>query len=162
MNEHERLIADFYTSFQKLDGEGMAKCYHEDVFFYDPVFQDLQGDRAKSMWKMLCGNAKELTVEFGEITSPDEYGSCKWKAVYRFSRTGRMVTNKVTARFKFQDGKIIEHMDDFDIWRWSAQAMGIKGLLLGWTSAMKNKIRASARKGLDLYIKRNPPERGAA
>ncbi|HRE53024.1 MAG TPA: nuclear transport factor 2 family protein [Flavitalea sp.] len=159
MNAHEQLIADFYTAFQKRDGEAMADCYHDEVFFYDPVFQDLQGARAKSMWKMLCRNVRELSIEFGEISAPDEYGSCAWTAVYRFPGTGRRVTNKVKARFKFQDGKIIEHMDDFDIWNWSAQAMGIKGLLLGWTSAMKNKIRGNARKGLDLYIKRNPPDK---
>lgn len=155
MNKHEELIEKFYTFFQKLDGRGMAACYHEDVFFYDPVFQDLQGDRAKFMWKMLCSTAKDLTVEFSDIKAEDDYGSCTWKATYLFSKTGRKVVNKVTARFKFQDDLIIEHMDDFDMWNWSRQALGLKGFFLGWTSAVKNKIRENAKKGLEMYIKRN-------
>jgi hypothetical protein len=30
-----------------------------------------------------------------------------------------------------KEGLIIEHRDHFELWRWSRQALGLKGLLLG-------------------------------
>jgi hypothetical protein len=31
----------------------------------------------------------------------------------------------------------MKHTDDFDIWKWSKQALGIPGHLLGWTTVVK-------------------------
>lgn len=43
------LIVKFYTSFQKLDAEGMCSCYTDDVEFSDSVFVDLKGIKAHAM-----------------------------------------------------------------------------------------------------------------
>jgi hypothetical protein len=51
----------------------------------------------------------------------------------------------------FRDGKICEHHDSFDLWRWSRQALGFKGLLLGWTPVVSNAVRAQALKGLKAF-----------
>jgi hypothetical protein len=72
-------------------------------------------------------------------------------ARYLFSQTGRTVVNRIEARFVFRDGLIAEHHDTFDLWRWSRQALGFKGVLLGWTPFVQRAIRAQARKGLDAY-----------
>ncbi|MNQ84514.1 hypothetical protein D3C85_996450 [compost metagenome] len=72
-------------------------------------------------------------------------------ATYLFSQTGRMVENRIQARFLFADGKIIEHHDSFDLWRWARQALGAKGLLLGWLPAVQNAIRQQAARGLAAY-----------
>ncbi|MBL8954530.1 MAG: hypothetical protein JNK82_27370, partial [Myxococcaceae bacterium] len=48
-----------------------------------------------------------------------------------------------------------EHTDSFDFGAWSRQALGPSGLLLGWSPLVKNKVRAQAAKGLDLYMLRN-------
>ncbi|KGS11492.1 ketosteroid isomerase, partial [Pseudomonas coronafaciens] len=53
--------------------------------------------------------------------------------------------------FVFRDGKICEHRDHFDMWRWSRQALGVKGLLLGWTPLVRNAVRAQALKGLKAF-----------
>lgn len=37
------------------------------------------------------------------------------------------------------------------MWRWARQALGTKGLLLGWTPLLKNAVRAQARKGLKAF-----------
>ena len=39
-------------------------------------------------------------------------------ATYTFSATGRTVVNRIRARFDFRDGKIVRHVDSFDLWRW--------------------------------------------
>jgi hypothetical protein len=63
------------------------------------------------------------------------------------ARPGRTVVNDIQARFVFRDGKICEHHDHFDLWRWSRQALGTQGPLLGWTPLVQNAIRAQAKKG---------------
>jgi len=152
MNDHRQLIEKFYTSFQHRDGNAMAACYHADILFYDPVFLNLHGAEAGTMWKMLCSSARELEISFSNISADEEYGSCNWEADYLFSATGRKVHNVVSARFRFRDGLIIEHMDDFDFWKWSRQALGMSGTLLGWSPVVKNKVRKSARKNLNAFI----------
>ena len=145
MEQNKQVIEKFYTSFQNLDWENMIGCYHPAVFFYDPVFENLEGNQVKKMWQMLCTQAKDFSLEFHGITTDKEYGSCEWVANYTFSKTGRKVKNTVRSHFKFFEGKIIEHMDDFDIWKWSRQALGISGWLLGWSSLVKKKIRKNAK-----------------
>ena len=62
--------------------------------------------------------------------------------------------NIIEAQFTFQDGLIHTHRDTFDFWRWSRQALGPAGVLLGWTPMLHNKVRREARRGLDAYLKR--------
>ena len=59
--------------------------------------------------------------------------------------------NDIQARFVFRDGKICEHHDTFDLWRWSRQALGTTGLLLGWTPLVQGKVRQQALKGLRAF-----------
>lgn len=129
MNEEEQIIKIFYACFQKLDWRGMLACYREDVVFYDPVFENLDGKEVRAMWEMLLKNAKDLDLGCSNIrSSGDGYGSCDWIATYTFSQTGRKVINKGKAHFKFQDGKIAEHQDVFDWWMWSRRRMARRNL----------------------------------
>ena len=149
---NEQLITIFYTCFQKLDWKGMLDCYSEDVFFYDPVFENLDGRQVRAMWEMLLSRAKDLELSFSGVQSEDEYGSCNWIATYTFTATGRKVVNKGKARFSFREGKIAEHQDEFSLWKWSSQALGLPGMLFGATSLFQKKIRGNARKSLEKFI----------
>ena len=46
MHPHEALIRDFYAAFARRDAEGMARCYHPEVFFSDTVFPSLRAKAA--------------------------------------------------------------------------------------------------------------------
>ena len=148
---HDALIHRFYEAFQRLDAEAMAACYTDDVVFSDPAFGELRGRDAGDMWRMLTTRAKDFSLTFDHVRSDETTGSAHWVATYLFSATGNTVVNDIGARFVFRDGKICEHHDHFDLWRWSRQALGIKGLLLGWSPALKNAVRAQARKGLKAF-----------
>lgn len=50
------------------------------------------------------------------------------------------------AEFEFKDGKIINHIDKFDLYRWSKQALGFNGFLFGWTILFKKKLNAQTNK----------------
>lgn len=153
MHPNETLIRKFYEAFARLDGDAMASCYAPDVRFSDPVFPDLQGPRAGGMWKMLTARAKDLKLETSGFRADDRTGEAHWEAWYTFSATGRAVHNIIDARFEFRDGLIVRHVDTFDFWRWSRQALGLPGVLLGWSPMLRNKVRAQAAKGLDLFLK---------
>jgi hypothetical protein len=152
MDANAVLINQFYGCFQKLDWRGMAACYSEDIFFCDPVFEDLQGEQVMGMWEMLLTSSKDLQLDFGDTVIDEDYGTCRWTARYTFSRTGRKVVNEAKAHFKFLDGRIVEHQDIFSLWKWSRQALGLPGLLLGWSPFIHNKVRAMARKSLDRFL----------
>ncbi len=156
MNDTERVIEDFYRSFQKKDYKGIQACYHPGIIFSDPVFKNLKGNEAKAMWHMLVTAGKDLTINFKNIHSDGNTGSCDWDAHYSFSRTGRKVHNVIHAKFEFLDGKIIKHTDFFDFWRWSGMALGLPGKLLGWTPFMHEKVRATAQKSLQKFMQDHP------
>ena len=143
--DHQALITRFYQAFQRLDAQAMADCYTTDVVFSDPVFGELRGQNAADMWRMLTSRAKDFSLTF------DQVQAAHWVATYVFGQTGATVVNDIQARFVFRDGKICEHHDHFDLWRWSRQALGLKGLLLGWTPLVQNAIRAQAKKGLKAF-----------
>ena len=152
MNVNQQLITRFYTAFQQLDYKTMQDCYQDDAVFFDPVFQDLNAYEVRNMWEMLCRRSKDLSVQFSEVEADDEYGTCRWVARYSFSKSGKKVVNRTKAHFRFHEGKIIEHSDDFDLWKWSRQALGISGWLFGWTAFFQKRIRASAQNKLLAYL----------
>jgi hypothetical protein len=152
MHPNERLINGFYTCFQQLDANGMVECYAPDIVFSDPVFPRLEGKEAGAMWQMLGSRAKNFSLTFRDVKAGDAHGSAHWEATYLFSKTGRMVTNIIDAEFEFRNGLMVRHFDRFDFWRWSRQALGMTGVLLGWTPMVRNGVRKAARAGLDQFI----------
>ena len=147
------LLERFYTAFQKRDAEGMVACYAPDVTFSDPVFPALQGEAARGMWRMLCARGKDLRLEFSRVQADDRTGSAHWEAWYTFGATGRKVHNILDAAFTFSNGLIVSHVDHFDLRRWSRQALGPVGVLLGWTPLVQNKIRRTAARSLESFLR---------
>lgn len=143
-------IETLYRAMQRRDGAAMAACYTPDAHFRDPVFE-LRRGAVGDMWQMLCERGKDLRVEFANVQAGGGKGSADWQAWYSFSKTGRSVHNVIQAQFVFRDGRISEHVDSFSFWRWSRQALGPAGLLLGWTPLLRNKVRAEAARGLGLW-----------
>ena len=155
MNSNQLLIQNFYTAFQQLDYKTMQDCYAEDAVFSDPAFGTLNSKEVKAMWEMLCKQAKDFSLNYSNIHAlDDEYHTCKWVANYTFSKTGRKVMNTITAHIRIQNGKITEHTDTFDLWKWSRQALGLPGLLFGWTPMIQNKIHLTARKNLERFMEK--------
>ena len=132
----------------------MATCYHPDVEFSDEVFPSLRGNQASEMWRMLLSRGKDLAVEYSAIDADDDAGRAHWDARYTFSGTGRRVHNRVDATFAFRDGKIVRHVDRFDFWAWSRQALGPLGLLLGFTPLLRKRVRGRAAAQLDAWLSR--------
>lgn len=155
MTTNENIIIKFYTAFANADATQMCECYHPNVQFRDPVFGLLKGNDVCQMWKMLIERSNgNIKIDFSEIKTTENLGSALWIATYHYSKTNRNVVNTITAKFNFKDGLIINHVDHFDIWKWAKQALGIKGMLMGWTGFMQKKIQQKARLSLKKYCEK--------
>lgn len=150
VSKNKLLIETFYKAFQQKDNQTMAQCYHPQAYFRDEAFE-LTGKDIAGMWHMLCTRGKDMTMEYS-VTEKNGVISAHWEPQYHFSQTGRHVHNIVDAEFEFREGKIINHIDHFNFWRWSHQALGLPGLLLGWTPFMKNKVSTMAMKNLQIFM----------
>ena len=150
------LIERFYRALGRRDAEAMAACYARDATFSDPVFQDLDAAGVAAMWRMLCARGKDLAVAASHIEADDAAGRAHWVATYTYSATGRHVENRIDAQFAFREGRIVRHVDRFDLWRWLRQAIGAKGTLLGWAPPVQNAVRAQAAKALADWRTKNP------
>jgi ketosteroid isomerase-like protein len=156
MHPHAELIQRFYAAFAQRDWKAMASCYHPEVHFTDEVF-DLHGADAGRMWQMLCTNGRDLVVEVSGIEADQIRGRAHWDASYTFSATGRKVLNRVDASFEFREGLIVRHVDRFDFWAWSRQALGAPGWLLGWSGSLRTKVQQRAAGSLAAFVAKNPP-----
>lgn len=145
------LIRRLYAALSARDGAAMGACYADDARFSDPVFGDLDAAGVRAMWAMLCDRATDLTVEVSGVEVDDRHGKARWIACYTFSKSGRRVRNVIDAEYEFRDGRIVRHVDHFNLWRWAGMALGLKGRLLGWLPPMQNAIRAEAMRGLRRY-----------
>jgi hypothetical protein len=150
--KNKELIVRFYSALQNLDYNKMQEAYHVKAQFSDPAFGVLNAIEVKAMWQMLLTRSKDLKVVFSNVDATDRTGRCRWEAWYTFSKTGRSVHNIVHSSFEFMDDRIYRQEDKFDVWRWSRQALGPAGMLLGWSPWMSRKVKRSARESLEKFM----------
>ena len=127
---NKQIIENFYRAFAASDIEGMLSCYHDKIQFEDPAFGKLEGDRAKNMWRMLLLSSNgEIKLSFSNVEADETSGSAYWIAEYYFSKTGRKVINHV--------------------------ALGMTGVLIGWSSFFKHKMQKGTNTLLDNFMRKN-------
>jgi limonene-1,2-epoxide hydrolase len=141
-------IDDFYAALARGDWAAVGAAYADDAQFSDPVFPHLDATQVRAMWRMLLTADSGLQVTHQVLHNGRDRIRCRWEARYAFGRERRPVHNIVTAEFILRDGRIVHHRDHFDLWRWSRQALGPVGLLLGWTPWLRRRVRAQAARSL--------------
>jgi hypothetical protein len=129
----------------------MTACYAADAHFHDPAFGDLHGEDVGAMWRMLTSRATDLKIELHEHEADEASGSAHWIARYTFGATGRHVVNDIRASFRFADGRIVDHVDEFDFRRWARQALGPSGTLIALLPPLRGKVRAKALAQLEQF-----------
>ena len=162
MHPNAQTLTRFYTAFAALDADAMGSCYSLDATFDDPAFSLKGQHEIAGMWHMLCnaarGNGKQdWRLDFSNLQADDTTGHVHWEAHYAFSATRRRVHNIIEADFTFTpEGLIASHRDQFDFWRWSRQALGMGGWVLGWAPFFNQQVRKQTRAALDRYLAKNP------
>ena len=131
----------------------MARLYDDAAYFSDPAFRTLTAEETRAMWRMLILRSKgELHIAYHSVEEKEDHVSGVWEATYTFGKTGRKVHNIIKSKMIVEEGKIIVHEDQFNLWKWSRMALGTSGLLLGWTPWIQGRIHAQARNGLRKFM----------
>ena len=140
------LITKFYKGFSSKEVAVMLSCYDDAIVFKDPAFGELKGEDAKNMWRMLLSRKENnLVVKLISVKEIENGAIASWEATYLYGPQKRAVKNCISAEFIIENGKIQQHIDHFNLWKWSSQALGLIGVLLGWTPFMKNKIQGKTK-----------------
>lgn len=80
------------------------------------------------MWEMLIERSQgNLKIDFEVIEATENTARVNWEARYPISNTGRRIHNKISTELTIENGKIIKHLDHFNLWKWAMQAFGFKG-----------------------------------
>ena len=158
MHPNQATLEKFYNAFSHLDVDTMASCYAPDAEFDDEAFSLRGHAQVTGMWRMLCETTKakalaDWKLVYSGIQTNDNAGKAHWEADYRFSATNRLVHNVIDGVFTFdKNNLIITHRDSFNFWKWSRQALGTPGLLLGWTPFLRQKVRSTAATNLQKFL----------
>jgi ketosteroid isomerase-like protein len=148
------LVERFYAALDRCDHRAMTASYAPAARFSDPVFRDLAGPAIGMMWRMLCERATDLRVECGRLSAEGDTVRVEWEAWYTYSATGYPVHNRIAATFTLERGLILRHDDVFDLYRWARQALGARGLLLGWMPPVQRAIQRRAHRSLEAFAAR--------
>ena len=101
------------------------------------------------MWRMLTGRSEDLKVELADHSAEGDTGTAHWIATYTFSHRAPVV-NDIQARFRFRDGKIVDHEDSFSLGaglarRWGRSVWRSGGAPCGrWSAAGRAAIWTSS------------------
>ena len=107
------------------------------------------------MWRMLCARGKDLPSSRASIEADDgARPRALERDATRIGRRGGRVDNDIDATFAFRDGRIVGHVDRFDLWRWATQALGLSGRVLGFTPLLAPLVRKQAASALAAWRRR--------
>jgi ketosteroid isomerase-like protein len=148
---NKALIERLYAALGRCNGAEATACYAPGAHFRDPAFGDLEGSKVGAMWRMLAARATDLEIELHEHEAGEDSGAAHWIARYTFS-TGRPVVKDVQASFRFADGLITDHVDDFDYRSWAKQALGPMGSVMAAQPSLRKKARTMIHGQLDEFI----------
>jgi hypothetical protein len=154
MHANAKLVTGFYEAFNRRDPGPMRAAYAPNAVFSDAVFPNLEGPAIGDMWSMLCERAQDFRVEFRDAIADDSNGSAHWEAYYLFGGK-RHVHNILDATFTFSQGLIVKHHDAMNFWRWSRQALGPLGVVLGWSGLVQRLVQSQSRAALAKYQQRS-------
>lgn len=149
MNSKEIAIK-FYDAFSVANIDVLKQLYDKKLIFNDNIFVNLDYNETISMWSSLLVGNKNMSIKYEIKKYSEKYVEVEWIADYLFTSTNRNVKNIILAKMEIDQGKIINHKDNFDFYKWSQMAFGITGVLIGWTSFFKNKVRTEAYNKLGL------------
>lgn len=152
MADRKQLVETLLTSFQALNHDAMAACYHEAATFSDIAFE-LQGSKQiHAMWHMIC--QKGIEVQVRGIEAVGDIVRARIVDTYIFSDTGRKVVNSIESEFEFRDGLISVQRDTCDPLDWARQAFGgIKGEVVGRVGLLRRNAAAGK---IRTFIAANP------
>ena len=98
----------------------------------------------------------DISVKYEIINESKDWIHTEWTISYLLEVTGRRVILNEKGFFRIEDGKIVEHRDEYDFWSWSSQGLGFVGKCFGWLNWFKLRVKVQAKRTIDVFMKLNP------
>ncbi len=154
MHANGVLLQRLFTALDDHDHPTMASCYGPSATFRDIAF-DMSGQgEIHAMWHMICENT-DIRATFEVLHADDVEGRVALVDHYTFTDTALKVRNVIDARFRFENGAIVQHQDHCDPRAWAGMAFpgGIRGFLAGNFRVVRS---LAARRKLDAFRRSHP------
>jgi|GEM_PF-4095942 len=117
----------FYAAFASRDTPTMRAHYAPNVAFHDPLFGNLEGGQVMLMWTTIQPAANPFKIVPSAATNPVMRADGAWTVQVtwdaHYGLSGRPIHNTSKTTLVIKDDKIIEQRDEWDLDRWTAQAL---------------------------------------
>ena len=134
-------LSNFVSIYQTLSTDNLdllAKIYHIDVTFIDPIHKVEGLDELFKYFESLYQNLSACSFEIQQVISEDHEAAIYWKMTYQHDKLnkGKVVTVYGNSHIKGQDDKVIYHRDYLDLGEMLYEQLPVFGKLTKW---IKNK-----------------------
>ncbi|KIM24981.1 hypothetical protein M408DRAFT_331453 [Serendipita vermifera MAFF 305830] len=154
----QELVERYLAAYKAGDLQAMEACMDPEFTFSDPAFPHLDTKHAKGMFAMFINNrdTNKMEVEYTDIKkgTNDLTYTATYTVKYLFA--GRPVTNVIRPTFTISPttNLLLTQVDDFPFYPWARQALGLPGLLLGWSGYLQGKVQQTAGSRLEHSMKK--------
>ncbi|KAG8751620.1 hypothetical protein FRC14_007723 [Serendipita sp. 396] len=173
----EQLVEKYLAAYKAYDLAAMDACTDPEFTFSDPAFPSLNckyeprsswpighpnfvsvAKQAKGMFSMFVNNREKNKMELEYKDIKKGINDLTYTATYtvRYIFTGRPVTNVIQSTFTISptSNLLLSQVDAFPFYTWAKQALGLPGLLLGWTGYLQSQVQHNAGQSLEKYMKK--------
>ena len=144
----------FFEALRRADTNVIDSCYHPQISYSDPLFEDLRGARVALRWRMLLKQADSFSLEHSLVFADERKAQVQWTANYRLK--GRAISIPMLSTLAIWDDLIVRQVDEYDFWQYCRQAQGVAGVLLGGLEPYQKTIKRRARRELERFATSAP------
>ena len=156
---NREIVSAFFTAYGQHQPAEMCRWLHPDVEFTDLAFENLTGERLRSMWHWFCvpfgARKKAINVPEFQITGEDgDRVEARYRVCYELEDGRYRVDYWIASSFALQNNLIVRQVDRITISRlqfaWMTKGpLGVFGVLIGkFDRGLKEKMVA----GLDTFL----------
>ena len=130
-------LNNFVSVYQKLSTNNLdllAKIYHVDVIFVDPMHKVEGLDELFKYFESLYQNLTTCNFEIQQVISNENQAAIYWKMTYQHGKLnkGKVVTVYGNSHIKGQNNKVTYHRDYLDLGEMLYEQLPIFGKLTKW------------------------------
>lgn len=148
------VVDRFFEALRRADTRVVDSCYHSQISYSDPLFEDLRGALVPLRWRMLLTQVDGFSLEHALVFADERKAQVQWTANYRLK--GREIRIPILSTLAIWDDLIVRQVDEYDFWQYCRQARGLGGFLLGGTEPFQNTVKRRARRELERFATSAP------
>lgn len=148
------VVDRFFEALRRADDAVINACYHPQISYSDPLFEDLRGARVALRWRLLLREAQSFSLEHELVFADERKVQVQWTVDYALK--GKKIRLPILSTLAIWDNLIVRQVDEYEFWQYSRQAQGFAGLLLGGIEPFQQLVKRRARSDLERFATAAP------